>query len=126
VGLAHFTLGALIPAAGGFILFRYRLIGAGDVKLLAAIGGLTGDGTILQFLLVSFVCGGVLSLAIMLSCTDFRERVKVLSHFLMKQSAVGKPVSYRSVSRELSGTTAEFHFSVPVLMAAVLYAGGIF
>ena len=125
-GLAHFALGALIPAAGGFILFRYRMIGAGDVKLLAAIGGLTGDGIILQFLLASFVCGGILALAIMLSCSDFRERAKVLSQFLMKQSVVEKPVSYRSVSRELSGTSAEFHFSVPVLMAAVLYAGGIF
>jgi len=46
--------------AVGFMLFAARVVGGGDVKLLAAAALWAGPGLILDFLLVAAVAGGAL------------------------------------------------------------------
>lgn len=53
--------GAGIALAAGFALFALGILGAGDAKLLAAIGGFFGADRVLGALLVIAVCGGVLA-----------------------------------------------------------------
>jgi prepilin peptidase CpaA len=45
-------------------LYALRLMGAGDVKLLAMVGAFVGAGQILALALVTLVTGGVLALAV--------------------------------------------------------------
>lgn len=62
VPFAEWAGGCILPLAGGFLLYRRRWMGAGDVKLLSAIGGLCGASQLLFFLFAVFFAGGVLSL----------------------------------------------------------------
>ena len=50
---------------GGFLLPMYllRAMGAGDVKLMAAVGALTGAAVAFRIALLTFIVGGIWSLA---------------------------------------------------------------
>lgn len=150
VSAASFAAGALLPLAAGFLLFRFRMFGAGDVKLLSAIGGLTGIRVIPRFLFVCLLTGAAVAVLVMLFCTGVKTRLKVLAAYVaavyMQQRALpyrtfengeekpqsggGRAGRNRAVLRpgglrrhELSA--GEFHFTIPVLMTAILYAGGL-
>jgi prepilin peptidase CpaA len=56
---AGLAVGLLIP----FVLFALGMLGAGDAKLLAAIGAWMGPAGILWVMLLSGVAGGILALA---------------------------------------------------------------
>jgi prepilin peptidase CpaA len=64
------ALNALGGMAAGFAvllpLYLMRVTGAGDVKLMAAVGALAGWPAIVGIALASFIAGGVLSLALAL------------------------------------------------------------
>lgn len=55
-------IGALFGLAVLFPFFALRLVGAGDVKLMAAVGSLTGPAPLLPIALFTFIAGGVLAL----------------------------------------------------------------
>ena len=55
-------VGLLIP----FVLFALGMLGAGDAKLLAAIGAWVGPTGMVWVLLLTGVAGGVLALAMAL------------------------------------------------------------
>lgn len=57
--LAGFGIGLVVP----FLLFALGMLGAGDAKLLAAIGAWVGPAAMLWVLLLTGVAGGVLALA---------------------------------------------------------------
>ena len=58
--LAGFGVGLLIP----FVLFALGMLGAGDAKLLAAIGAWVGPVGMLWILLLTGIAGGLLALAL--------------------------------------------------------------
>jgi prepilin peptidase CpaA len=62
-GLAHSLLG--LAVTGGMLLAPFLLggIGAGDVKMMGAVGSLLGPGLGLQAVVAGFIVGGVLTLA---------------------------------------------------------------
>jgi prepilin peptidase CpaA len=73
VGLAN----ALLGMAAGFALLLplhlLRVMGAGDVKLMAAVGSLVGLQAVLAVVLIALVAGGVLALAWALRLGVLRE-----------------------------------------------------
>ena len=116
------ALGALIPLAGGFLLWRSGMIGAGDVKLLGAAGSLAGFPDILGIVTASVFCGACISAALMLTCTGVKERLFYFASYV-KRTALGGSISgYRSGGAE---RPEHFHFAVPVFMASALYAAGL-
>ncbi|HEY4900260.1 MAG TPA: A24 family peptidase [Terriglobales bacterium] len=60
--------------AGGIFLLFYvvRAMGAGDVKLVAAIGSLLGPSDALVMLLATAICGGVLAMVYII----YRHRIR--------------------------------------------------
>lgn len=48
--------------AAGTVAFSFKLIGGGDVKLLAAAAGTLGYPAAVSFVLLTLLCGGVLAL----------------------------------------------------------------
>ncbi len=115
-----FFSGAALPFLLMFPLFRFRMIGAGDVKLLMAVGALTGPSGILKYMAVSIALGAGIAALIMIFVTGIRPRLRHLACYARDALITGKPGIYRDVPE------AEFHFAVPVFMAAVLHAGGFF
>lgn len=57
-GLGYSVFGILIPIAGLFVLFSMRIIGAGDIKLLAAIGSFVHTD-IVWVVIVSFLAASL-------------------------------------------------------------------
>jgi prepilin peptidase CpaA len=55
-----------------FPLYLIRARGAGDVKLLAAVGAITGPGNVLWIFLLTAVLGGIIALVLLL----FRGRLR--------------------------------------------------
>lgn len=62
-------LGGLIVAvavfAAGFVLFNFRVLGGGDVKLLAAVSLYAGSQWLVPLIAITALAGGVLSLGIL-------------------------------------------------------------
>jgi prepilin peptidase CpaA len=90
VGGALGALAAFVGALTGLALLAWQhskgLMGAGDVKLLAAIGAWTGPLAVVAVLLVASVLGGVMSL-VALALLARAERVKV-GHNLLNLALV--------------------------------------
>jgi prepilin peptidase CpaA len=66
-GLLSALAGCLIAGGIMFLFYLVRAMGAGDVKLLAAIGSLVGTRHAVAVLLATAISGGVLALVVVLS-----------------------------------------------------------
>ena len=53
-GAGIFLFGMLFPILALYILFYFHMLGAGDIKLLSAVGGFLGVPAILKCMIVSF------------------------------------------------------------------------
>jgi len=80
--------GLLLALAGGLLglaillpFYAIRAIGAGDVKLLAAIGMLIGPHTLVSVAVYGAIVGGLMSIAILLT----RGRLLLVLHELFVQ-----------------------------------------
>lgn len=65
-----------------FIMFTLRQMGGGDVKLVTAIGALTGFPFILNVLLWGIIAGGVYAIAALLLRGSLWENLKRLGFFI--------------------------------------------
>lgn len=63
IGLSAALLAGVVMLAAGMLLWRGGLFGAGDAKLLAALGPYVGPAGVLPVLLYTLVAGSVLALA---------------------------------------------------------------
>lgn len=70
-GVWYGVAGALVGGGIFLVFFLVHGMGAGDVKLMAAIGGLAGLGQVVIIVLASAIAGGILALAFMV----FHRRV---------------------------------------------------
>ena len=113
-GLAGALLGAGLPFLLLFPPFCLRMIGAGDVKLLMALGALALWPGILRLLLWTLLSGSVLSLGIMALRTGFVSRIGYFLRYLRCLFA-GIVEPYR----QADGKAGTIHFGVPVLFGTV-------
>lgn len=60
-GLANAAIGVLLPILLLYLLFLFGFLGAGDIKLLAAVGAFVG-AEIARIMLYAFIFGGILSI----------------------------------------------------------------
>lgn len=127
-GVSIFLFGMLFPILALFILFYFHMLGAGDIKLLSAIGGFLGVPAILKCMIVSFLSGAVLSIGIFLVCGNLPQRLtKFFNYFQTyfnkrKYQQEVEPVPYYDGKWGMEC----IHFSVPVLMGVLLWIGGFY
>jgi prepilin peptidase CpaA len=81
-GVAHATLGWLVGAALFFPLFALRGLGAGDVKLLAAVGAWLGPVAIVLTALYAAIAGGVMAVVVGLFHSYLRTAFRNLGRLL--------------------------------------------
>lgn len=91
--LYHFmnkgVVGLLFSLAGlisGFIalllLFIFKAIGAGDVKLFAAVGALTGTEFVINSAMYSVIYAGLIGIIILLARKEFMKRMTRMVDYL--------------------------------------------
>lgn len=65
-GLGSALAGGLIGGGIFFLFYVVRAMGAGDVKLMAAVGCMTGPKAIVQIVTACALAGGVMAVAVMI------------------------------------------------------------
>lgn len=123
VGILDFAAGSVWPLLilGG--LFFFHAMGAGDIKVFCAMGSILGPGAVRKCILMSLFLGAIISIAILISEGNFRQRFLYFIRYIDETFKTGKvrPYSSLDILRPES-----FHFTVPVFLSAALYAGGVY
>lgn len=111
--LAESLLTMTLIAAAGFFLFSFRLIGGGDVKLIAVAGGAFGFPACIAFVLFTMVAGGVLALAVAGARGTFKQ-----SCYAAFASA--HPLLYRTGGFSLPAVTGKIPYGVAIFAGALV------
>lgn len=121
-GIPEFFTGMIFPVIvlGG--LFYFHMLGAGDIKTFCALGSLMGIKSISMCMVYSFLIGGVFSLIFLIVYGNIRERIAYFLQYFQWFFATGnvRPYYQKGLSLE------NFHFTVPIFMSVMLYAGGVY
>ncbi len=120
-GVASFFLGAGLAILLLYPLFYFRMLGAGDVKLLSVLGGFIGPLSIIKCILVSFLFGAVISVAVMLICGNLVSRLKYFTNYVNRLIVTKKVVPYYLPGKRMEN----IHFTVPILMSILVFTGGL-
>ena len=96
------------------------MIGAGDIKLLAAIGGFLGISDLFHCLIRALVFGGILSLFLMIYRKNMIRRFQYLAAYLSSYIQRKEWQPYRQEGKE----DGEFPLSVPIALSVWLFAAG--
>ena len=121
-GAWKWSSGLLVPFLILGWLFAFRMLGAGDIKLLCAIGSMLGPGKILECIALSFLIGAAFSGAILISNGIFCQRFLYLFQYVSDFFQTGERKPYYKSGMPLEN----FHFTVPIFMSTLLYAGGVY
>ena len=116
-------LGALIPLVL-FPLFALRMLGAGDIKALCALGSLLGLRLSIYNMAFAFICGGIIALGFMIFGKNAKERFGYLFVYLKNCFLTRKLLDYN-----FGGSKGKFRFSFAItagfLTTAALRAAGV-
>ena len=120
VGIVLYLGGACLPILFLGVFFYFRMIGAGDVKLLCMAGAFFGPSGSFAVLKWSILFGGAVSLVYMLCRGNMWERFLFFREYASRysQSHCWRP--YMSGV----GERAKFCFSVPILAGILCQIGG--
>ena len=105
-------LGFLTPLLILGWLFIFRMLGPGDIKLFCVIGTILGPDKILACIAISIlISNGII-------CQRFLYLFRYITKFL--ETGERKPYYKSGMPLE------NFHFTVPIFLSALLYAGGVY
>lgn len=121
-GLPDYLGGAILPIILLFILFYFRMMGAGDIKLLSVLGGMVGIRASVSLLICSFLAGAILSIGILTYRKSWSRRFRFLIRYVHNYMVTGLCVPYRpeKINRD------SLHFALPVFAAVLMWKGGWF
>lgn len=120
-GVILFLGGVSLPLIVFSSLYYFRMIGAGDIKLLCVAGGFLGPTACFSCIVSSILFGGMISLILMIRHHNFYQQFKYLSDYIDHYSNDKKWTPY------LAGTSenARFCFSIPVFLGILCQIGGM-
>ena len=120
-GLLHFLGGMMLPVLllGG--LFYFRMMGAGDMKLWAVVGGFLGPQRAVYCMIASLFVGAVLSIFVLLKRRNLKTRLLYFCSYIQRQqNGVWEPYLNE---KDQDG---RFHFAIAILGGILLCAGGVY
>lgn len=120
VGIVLYLGGAFLPILFLGVFYYFRMIGAGDVKLLCMAGGFFGPSGSFTVLKWSILFGGVASLVYMLRRGNIEERLLFFLEYARRYSRSRCWRPYMSGVED----SAKFCFSVPILAGILCQIGG--
>lgn len=121
-GFRQFLGGSILPLFLLAVLYYFRMLGAGDIKLFCAIGGLMGGRSLILCMAVSFLLGALVSLVLLIRRRNLKKRLLYFIAYIGRFYQTRQWVPYRD-KRDRSG---EFCFTVPIFLSVLLYMGGVY
>lgn len=122
-GFLFFIIGVILPLLFLFPLFLFRMMGAGDLKMLAVVGGYFGSLAVIKCILFSFLFAALYAVCKLLLYQNLRARMKYFHSYISCFILTKKINPYE----RFHGETAHLiHFSIPVFLSAVLHIGGFY
>lgn len=118
--IASTLLGILIPLVPGFILFVLHMAGAGDIKLLAAVGALIGRAAIGRFTWASLLVAACISLYYIFTKRNGFQSMITFGSWVRTCIALRAIIPYFDEE-----TPFTFPFALPVFITAILYCSGL-
>lgn len=104
-------LAAVLPLAL-FPFYVIRMLGAGDIKLLMALGAWLGLKDSLSLIAFSIICGGVMALGIIIIQQNGWRRLKRLWNYLSVCLLSGKLLPYQDSEQMLTDDALPFALAV--------------
>lgn len=118
IGILNWFIGAVLPVIILWLLFRCKMLGAGDIKLFSIIGGMYGMPVIINTIILAFFAGGVLSVIRLMQTGGFKNRMQYLADFISKQCNQREVISY--YQKERDGREPVIHFSIAIAIGFLL------
>lgn len=121
--------GGLKTAGGGFalgfglyfLLYLIRAMGAGDVKLMGAVGSLVGAGEWLKLFVAAAVVGGVLALGMMVATGRVRRTLWNIAFIFSEFSRFRAPYLKREELDVKSSRAATLPHGVAIALGSIIY-----
>lgn len=116
-GAEGFLLGtilSLLPVIVLYFLYQMRALGAGDVKLFAAVGVYLSIELLIQWIAFSFLCGALIALWVLLKKQIFRQRLMYLSQYVKDQILLFP--HHRIYQNAYIGQENVIHFTIPMFV----------
>ena len=127
---AEYLLRTVLCIAVLLPLYLIRVLGAGDVKLLAVLAGMLGGGTFLPLLFRTFLFAAMLSAALFAAVGGIRVRLREAAAWAAGSLAAVRNASVCRSPADLRRVPypkeewAKLHLSVPAMMAVMTFACG--
>lgn len=121
-GLALYMMGILLPVIVLGILFYFRMIGAGDVKLLSVIGGFLGPMDGFWCMIYAFLIGGMISAILLIKRRNFYSRFFYFKTYFSQFLETKQWKPYMRAEDEDS----HLYFSIPIFLSLLCRMGGIY
>lgn len=111
-GFVQAAAGWLLPVFVLFCFYVLRMLGAGDIKLLGAVGAIFGCRFVWNGMLYSFLAGGILALVLMTVRKDFRAGSKRLAEYLRSCMLTRRLQEYSDFSKGEAAGLFRFSYAV--------------
>jgi prepilin peptidase CpaA len=121
LGMIVFLGGIGLPLILGAGIYYFRMMGAGDIKLLAVAGGFLGPQKAFYCTIVSLIVGSVLSLLLLLKRRNLKERILYFYSYMNRQQFGGWEPYLNEQDRG-----GRMHFAAAIFGALLLYIGGVY
>lgn len=127
-GIISGLFGSILPILLLFLLFLFKVLGAGDVKLFSVIGSFYGASFVFQTIIIAFLFGGLLSIVHLIKSKQVIYRLQFLAEYIQTYRCKmndpdenGKKqyvIPYYDIHKDGYGGT--IHFSLAILMAFII------
>ena len=120
VGFLRAMEGLAIGLAALLPMYLLRVMGAGDVKLMAMVGGFLGPEDVLGAILATFLAGGVLSLGYAWKIGVLRRTLQNI-RFILYSSAVKIAGGNAPTLEDAPETAGKFPYAVAIAVGTLGY-----
>lgn len=122
-GTFCFIRGAFVPVVIFFILFIFKMLGTGDIKLMAVVGGFVGPGHIVKCSIYIIVFAALISLVKVYRNKNLKSRLQYLAEYFNKCLRTRTIEPY---ILEESDDSYCIHFSIGILLGTLFCVGGFY
>lgn len=119
-GLIFSFLGLLVAGGIFMVLYIFKAIGAGDVKLFAAIGAIVGIQVVLYLMMYSVIVAGLIAIIILLFTNTFLKQI-TSAIFHLIETITSKDMSWLDDFKTTKSTRFPFMYAVIPATAITYY-----